>query len=196
VFIATMTSTPRRTSSAARPGRRSGFASANRYSIRMFFPSRWPSSRSDCRNASSEGEGSAEPPESTPIRAILVGCAPAASGAVKRPKARPRPARRLMLTTLSTWSYLPSHFPFCFAVEYRLFVRGKRCGHAVWQHRPQLHRANDPSHSLTGVNSGVYMSVSGRRVLSTPSSRSVSCMNFIASRSMRPSVESSGRISS
>ena len=71
-----------------------------------------------------------------------------------------------------------------------------RYSHGVWRQRAQLHRANETGQSFTGVNSGVYMSVSSRRVLRTPSSSSVSCMNFMASRSMRPSAESSGRISS
>ena len=48
----TMTSTLRRTSSAASSGRRSSFPSAYRHSMTMFFPSTYPSSRSPCRNAS------------------------------------------------------------------------------------------------------------------------------------------------
>ena len=48
----TMTSTLRRTSSAASAGRRSSFPSADRHSMTMFFPSTYPSSRRPCRNAS------------------------------------------------------------------------------------------------------------------------------------------------
>src|SRR5262245_35360398 len=52
VDVPTMTSTLRRTSSAASSGRRSFFCSANRYSKAMFFPSIQPSLLSSCRNAS------------------------------------------------------------------------------------------------------------------------------------------------
>ena len=48
----TMTSTLRRTSSAASSGRPSSFPSAYRHSMTMFFPSKYPSSRRPCRNAS------------------------------------------------------------------------------------------------------------------------------------------------
>ena len=48
----TIRSTLRRTRSAASSGRRSGFCSANRYSMVMFFPSIHPSLLSSCRNAS------------------------------------------------------------------------------------------------------------------------------------------------
>ena len=52
----TMTSTLRRTSSAASAGRRSSFPSAYRYSMTMFFPSTYPSSRRPWRNASTRAE--------------------------------------------------------------------------------------------------------------------------------------------
>ena len=48
----TIRSTFRRTRSAASSGRRSGFCSANRYSMVIFFPSIHPSLLSSCRNAS------------------------------------------------------------------------------------------------------------------------------------------------
>ena len=48
----TIRSTLRRTRSAASSGRRSGFCSANRYSMVIFFPSIHPSLLSSCRNAS------------------------------------------------------------------------------------------------------------------------------------------------
>ena len=48
----TIRSTLRRTNSAASSGRRSGFCSANRYSMVIFFPSIHPSLLSSCRNAS------------------------------------------------------------------------------------------------------------------------------------------------
>ena len=51
----TMTSTLRRTSSAASTGRRSYFPSACRYSMTMFFSSTYPSSRRPRRNASVRG---------------------------------------------------------------------------------------------------------------------------------------------
>src|SRR5262249_3558581 len=52
----TIQSTLRRTSSAASPGRRSGFPSADRYSMAMFLPSMKPSSRSPWRKASSRDD--------------------------------------------------------------------------------------------------------------------------------------------
>src|SRR6266446_6424690 len=54
--VVTMTSTLRLTSSAARSGSRSSFASVYRYSMTMFFPSTYPSSRSRWRNASTRAE--------------------------------------------------------------------------------------------------------------------------------------------
>src|SRR5262245_33832161 len=48
----TIRSTFKRTRSAASSGTRSGFCSANRYSMVMFFPSIHPSLSSSCRNAS------------------------------------------------------------------------------------------------------------------------------------------------
>ena len=50
--VTTIRSTLRRTKSAASSGRRSGFCSANRYSMVIFFPSIHPSLLSSCRNAS------------------------------------------------------------------------------------------------------------------------------------------------
>ena len=47
LLAATMISTLRRTSSAASSGYRSRFPSAYRYSMAMFCPSMWPSSRRD-----------------------------------------------------------------------------------------------------------------------------------------------------
>jgi hypothetical protein len=46
----TIRSTLSRTNSAASSGKRSGFCSANRYSMVMFFPSIHPSLLSSCRN--------------------------------------------------------------------------------------------------------------------------------------------------
>ena len=51
---ATIRSTLRRTRSAASSGSRSGFCSANRYSMVIFFPSIHPSLLSSCRNASKQ----------------------------------------------------------------------------------------------------------------------------------------------
>src|SRR5262245_54501571 len=71
----TMTSTLRRTSSAASAGKRSSFPSAYRYSIATSFPSTCPRSRRPCRNASAraetaDGEGALR----NPIRGTFVGC--------------------------------------------------------------------------------------------------------------------------
>ena len=70
----TMTSTFNRTNSAERAERRSSFPSACRYSMTMFFPSTYPSSRRPWRNASIRAalvEGKA--PSRYPIREIFVG---------------------------------------------------------------------------------------------------------------------------
>jgi hypothetical protein len=50
--VTTITSTLRRTRSAASSGRRSDFPSANRYPMVIFYPSIHPSLVSSCRNAS------------------------------------------------------------------------------------------------------------------------------------------------
>ena len=64
-----MTSTLRRTSSAASAGRRSYLPSAHRYSIVMFFPSTYPWSRSPRRNSSTRAPyPGAEAPPRNPIR--------------------------------------------------------------------------------------------------------------------------------
>ncbi len=78
----TMTSTLRRTSSAASAGRRSSFPSADRHSMTMFFPSTYPSSRRPCRNASMRAElAEREAPVRYPIRGIFAGCCASATEA-------------------------------------------------------------------------------------------------------------------
>ena len=58
----TMTATSRRTSSAASARRRSGFRSANRHSMIMFFPSMYPSSWRPWRNGGMRAELGEEEP--------------------------------------------------------------------------------------------------------------------------------------
>jgi len=71
----TMTSTLRRTSSAARSFKRSSFSSAYRHSMTMFFPSTYSSSRRPRRNASVRAEiVEGETPARNPIRGIFFGC--------------------------------------------------------------------------------------------------------------------------
>src|SRR4030095_7735747 len=71
----TMTSTLRRTSSAASAGRRSSFPSAYRHSMTMFFPSTSPSSRRPSRNASNRTELFAwDTAARKPILGIFGGC--------------------------------------------------------------------------------------------------------------------------
>src|SRR5947208_16647179 len=75
-----MTSTLRRTSSAARSGSRSNFPSAHRYSMTMLFPSTYPSSRRPCRNASVRGEiEEGETALRNPIRETFFGCCASAA---------------------------------------------------------------------------------------------------------------------
>src|SRR5215467_10826260 len=67
---ATMTSTLSRTSSAAKPGRRSDLAAAQRYSTVRFLPSMYPRSRNPWRNASAAAVYSVGPTGlRSPIRA-------------------------------------------------------------------------------------------------------------------------------
>src|SRR5206468_798424 len=71
----TITSNLRRTSSAASAGRRSGFPSAYRYSMTMFFPSTYPRSRRPWRNASRRvGTLEGKVVLKNPIREIFGGC--------------------------------------------------------------------------------------------------------------------------
>src|SRR5215470_15805138 len=85
----TMTSTLRRTSSPASEGRRSDFPSANRHSMKMFFPSIYPSSRSPCRNASMPlvwAVGVA--PNRSPIVGIFFACCASAAEQSAKSKAQ------------------------------------------------------------------------------------------------------------
>jgi hypothetical protein len=105
-FVAKITSTLRRTSSAARAGRRSGCPSAVRNSIAMFWPSNHPRSRSPCRNASRRGEGPGrgELSDSQTMWGTFAGrCAPAASDTTRRPRARVTrsPIRRRVIVVSS-----------------------------------------------------------------------------------------------
>jgi hypothetical protein len=86
VFIAKITSTLSRMSSAARSGSRSFLPSANRHSMARFCPSTQLRSRSSRRNASNRGEGSerGSPGERTPIRATLTGCCASATTRTSR----------------------------------------------------------------------------------------------------------------
>ena len=82
VPVTTIRSTLRRTKSAASSGRRSGFCSANRYSMVIFFPSIHPSLLSSCRNASTR----TALPEAVlasrkPMRKIFPACCALAMGA-------------------------------------------------------------------------------------------------------------------
>ena len=95
----TMTSTLRRTKSAARARCRCSFPSESRHSMTMFFPSTYPSSRSPCRNASTR----AWAPPRYPIRGIFVGCcASAVKLRVKKMAARAKTKISLFVEFLLT----------------------------------------------------------------------------------------------
>src|SRR5262249_15039414 len=82
---AMMTSTLRRTSSAAISLSRSSFPSAYRDSMTMFFPSAYPSSRNPCRNASMRATlAESEPVPRYPIRGTFFGCCSSAMTATAR----------------------------------------------------------------------------------------------------------------
>src|SRR5215471_10786372 len=84
----TITSTFNRTNSAARADRRSSFPSACRYSMTMFFPSTYPSSRRPSWNASVRGASAeGKPPLRYPIRGIFVGCCASAGEQKAKSKA-------------------------------------------------------------------------------------------------------------
>src|SRR5215471_18258696 len=76
----TMTSTLRRTSSAASSGSRLICPSADRNSNRMFCPSIYPRSRSPCRNSRQNSSGLILPITSAPTVGTFGCCASAASG--------------------------------------------------------------------------------------------------------------------
>ncbi len=82
----TSTSVLRRTSSAASLGRSSNLPAAYRWSMTMFWPSEYPSSRSPCRNAARRlSSRSAEDDARKPIRRTCFACcASTASGAARR----------------------------------------------------------------------------------------------------------------
>jgi hypothetical protein len=63
-----LSATVKRTISVAKPGNRSGWPSADRYSITKFCPSTYPNSRSPCRNASKLAFRARDLSSSTPIR--------------------------------------------------------------------------------------------------------------------------------
>src|SRR5215813_2439549 len=84
----TITSTFNRTNSAARAERRSSSPSACRYSMTMFFPSTYPSSRRPSWNASVRGASAeGKPPLRYPIRGIFVGCCASAGEQKAKSKA-------------------------------------------------------------------------------------------------------------
>ena len=98
----TITSTLRRTSSAARSGSRSNFPSAHRHSMTMFFPSTYPSSRRPCRNASmraasTEGDVAAR----NPIRQTFFACC--ASLRVTKVRMRTRATANATTVFLIIW---------------------------------------------------------------------------------------------
>ena len=97
---ATMTSTLRRTSSAANSGSRFTCPSADRNSNRMFCPSTYPRSRSACRNSRQNCPGSVLPMTSAPMIGSFAGCcARAASGhATVAPPIAAINSRRLIVT--------------------------------------------------------------------------------------------------
>ena len=93
--IATITSTLRRTSSAARLSNRSVFPSASRHSMARFSPSRYPRSRRLCRKSAGKPVPAEGPGARTPIRHSFPLCASAPSGAARRPaEAMARKTRR------------------------------------------------------------------------------------------------------
>src|SRR5688500_11643399 len=107
--VVTMTSTLRRTSSAASAGSRSSFPSAYRHSTTMFFLSTYPSSRKPCRNASMRSAIAEKVAVfRCPIRGIFAGCC----------------AQAAATTTTSTKANIenPSHFGFWIA-DFRLWER-------------------------------------------------------------------------
>ena len=101
VVTPTSTSTLRPTSSAAKPGSRSKLPSACRYSMAMFCPSTWPSSRSPFRNASNLGSSAEEElAVRYPIRCIFFACCASARRNGARAKATSQTPRTVFLTIL------------------------------------------------------------------------------------------------
>src|SRR6266446_5892700 len=90
----TMTSTGRRTSSAARSARRSDLPEAQRYSTVMFWPSIQPRVRNACRKKEDcfqSGDAGGETMDNTPTLGTFLICwAAVATGTAKKPKVRAR----------------------------------------------------------------------------------------------------------
>src|SRR5215831_8938242 len=95
VTTATITSTWSRTNSAARSGNRENCPSADRYSMRTFWPSMYPSARRPSRKASTPNPRDVGANRPMRYNLVVGFCASAASGAARRPPAKlPRNMRR------------------------------------------------------------------------------------------------------
>src|SRR5262249_61193120 len=90
-----------RTTSAARSESLLSFPSSSRYSMRIFWPSMYPSARNPCRNASWRGWPVEEPPERTPKRGTLTDWGSAATENVKSRAAEKVTARTKALCVRS-----------------------------------------------------------------------------------------------
>jgi hypothetical protein len=94
--VVNMTATPRRTRSAANSGNRSNWFSAQRYSIRTFWPSLKPPCLRPCANAvRSDSARSGDVWWRNPITGIAGCCARAASGHAAAPPSSVMNWRRL-----------------------------------------------------------------------------------------------------
>src|SRR5262245_32820113 len=106
----TITSTFRRTNSAASAGRRSSFSSAARHSMTMFFPSTYPSSRSPWRNASMRyGFAERGKERRKPIRATFFGCCASAGKESTRSVAHRTKPKMVFLIAFLTPYVSPNH---------------------------------------------------------------------------------------
>src|SRR5262249_22268517 len=136
--VVTMRSTLSRTKSAASSGARSGFCSANRYSIVIFFPSLHPSLLSSCRNASRRtAMPEAVLASRNPMRATFPGCCASAIGAVDSRAAATRQV--IIFVFIGSALPLPNHL-----IRSRQYIR-RNCqadllGGLEIDHELELHR--------------------------------------------------------
>src|SRR5262249_29233568 len=111
----TITSTLRRTSSAASSEARLGFPSAYRYSMAMFCLSMWPRSRSATRIASERADSlAASPDDIYPIRGTFFGCcASADEQSAKSREHRAKQTTFLLIEFLSVYCFCLATHAFC-----------------------------------------------------------------------------------
>src|SRR5262245_46486302 len=142
----TITSTLRRTSSAASAGRRSGFPSAYRHSMTMLFPSTYPRSRRPCRNASLRaGLVVGKLATRYPIRGTFVGCCAAADAQSARSMAQ---RVRTVIFLFMFFSALSTRHSTLDTRPFSLDQSSRPGEHLRWNRHADLLRCLEVDHEL------------------------------------------------